>query len=240
MIFFLGHQPTPQEAALELIQDWDIVHKPHIILDAAFGSLQLGEKFQEANFLFTMGVNRARKEGWLFGLMEKHLCKGEGRVMVNKDKIKASVFFDNKMHCVITNAWKENGGDDDEMSEESEESEENEDEIDEEESNNNGDDDDNDDNNEGNDVEDHPGAEWEIIEVNKRMMKGKITYFNVLWSTEEETWEIFSSFVDETRVSQAFLQFANESDWNEGLNKWNVEKLKKLCISLGDGLSRSM
>ena len=56
--------------------------------------------------MFTMGINRARKEGWIFEQMGRHLCRGEGRVMGDKNGVLASIFYDNKMHSVITNAWK--------------------------------------------------------------------------------------------------------------------------------------
>ena len=57
-------------------------------------------------FTFTMGINRSRKDGWIFDQMERFLSRGEGRVLLNKDGVAASLFYDNKMHAVITNAWK--------------------------------------------------------------------------------------------------------------------------------------
>jgi hypothetical protein len=57
-IFSLEHEPTPKEAALELVQRWNDVRKPHLVLDAAFGSLSLGSTLTELGFLWSMGANR--------------------------------------------------------------------------------------------------------------------------------------------------------------------------------------
>lgn len=223
-----GHQPTPKEAAKELITLPGTVQKSHIIMDAAFGSLELGIFFTEQGYLWTMSVNKQTQTKWLWEEMAKNICKGEGRVMMNKDGVVASLFSDNSNHTVYSNSWKKQAPADSQLLQNRPND-----------SNNSNESDDS-------DLEttaqehrnEHQGAEWEVSKILDRKLRGNILVYNTLWSTEETTWEIFSSFIDEDRFSQAFLQFANERDWMVGFSGFKLEKLKKICTFLG--ISRSM
>jgi hypothetical protein len=118
----LGHQPTPREAAKELIDGWNTEFKPHMVLDAAFGSLELGKFLHNKGYIYTMGVNTGNQNKLPWDEMKKGLAYQEGRVMKNKDGVLASIFMDNKHHTVFTTGWEM---DEEEQEEEEENEEEN-------------------------------------------------------------------------------------------------------------------
>jgi hypothetical protein len=223
---------------MELVENFSRPERPHIIMDAAFGSMALGGVLSGKGFTFTMGINRARKDGWLFNEMERFLSRGEGRVMVNKDGVAASLFYDNKMHTVLTTAWmkqRENdSGESDNEGRIESENEENNSEM-------SGSVEDIEEEVEGEEDEEveHPGAEWVIATIQTRKKaKNKGFVYEVLWSTDETTWEPFCNLVDDNNINQSFIQFANEDDWKEGFSEWTLKRLHTLCAAYG--ISRSM
>lgn len=241
LIFFIGHQPTPFEAGKELIENWPYEDKPHVVMDAAFGSLKMASVCSEKGFLFSLSTNSGVQEKWLWDCLKSGLCYREGRVHRNENGVIASVYYDNKAHCILTNAWKQpNGGRLSSGEDEDKESGDEEEEISEEVDNNE----------EGgesmsedevSDVrkkkkmrqDEYEGAEWVVTRILERKEKSTGTTYKTMWSTEEETWENFSSFVDVGVVSQHFLQFATENDWMTGFRPWSLQKLREMCVSLG-------
>lgn len=175
-----------------------------------------------------MSVNQQNQTRWLWSEMSKNICKGEGRVMMNKDGVVASLFSDSKNHTVYSNSWKKTSSNRPTIQQSEAKSDhqnsQNESSESESESDRSGD--------------EKEGAEWEVKKILERKKEGKGYKYKTLWSTEETTWEIFSSFVDEERFSQPFFQFATETDWNCGLVTFSQQKLK--CIATFLGLSRCM
>jgi hypothetical protein len=142
-----------------VLERWNLTKKPHILLDAAFGSMDQALQLKKMGFCFTMGMNRGNQLPWLWPFMEDDLCKGEGRVMMNKDGILASIHMDNKAHTVLTNSWKvlANRRDDDDDDDDDGD-----------------DDDDNDDVSDDEDKDkDGPDKEWKVSKLDGRKMKGK-------------------------------------------------------------------
>lgn len=226
-IFFLGHQPTPKEAAKELVSTLNITERSHLILDAAFGSLDLGKFYSDAGYLYTMSVNKQSQTRWLWAEMSKNICTGEGRVMMNKNGVVASLFSDSKNHTVYTNSWKIASSNDDsgQISSSESRSDRSESEGDEKES--------------GDDIsEGHEGAEVVVKKILEKRGAGPTAKYRTQWATDEITWETFSSFVDEDRFCQPFFQFATEADWKDGLQTFPQLKLKNMAIFLG--VARSM
>jgi hypothetical protein len=77
------HQPSPREACKEIISSWDGVTNRHIVLDAAFGSLELGKFLSQHKLTYTMSVSSSTVDRWLWDEMMHNLCTGKGRVMRN-------------------------------------------------------------------------------------------------------------------------------------------------------------
>ena len=208
------------------------------MLDAAFGSLQLGSYLSSKGFLWTMGVNTYSQEKWIWDNLKAFLIKGEGRVIINREGVLASIFLDNKAHAVFSNSWikRENTGQEEELLAELESDEE----IDKDEDEKN--DSDNDkrgSSSDGEQVQDkHEGAEWVVTRIEARKQQKGIWKYKTIWSTDEVTWETFGSFIDLGVVSQEFLQFANENDWKCGFQSWSMQKIKDFCSKMG--ISRSM
>lgn len=226
-IFFLGHQPTPKEAAKELVSTLNITERSHLILDAAFGSLDLGKFYSDAGYLYTMSVNKQNQTRWLWAEMSKNICTGEGRVMMNKNGVVASLFSDSKNHTVYSNSWKIASSNDDsgQISSSESRSDRSESEGDENES--------------GDDIsEGHEGAEAVVKKILEKRGAGPTAKYRTQWATDEITWETFSSFVDEDRFAQPFFQFATEADWKDGLQTFTQPKLKNMANFLG--VARSM
>lgn len=201
-------------------------------MDAAFGSLKMGYYLKSEGFLFTLSMNQGTQIPWMWHFLKKGLCKQEGRVMVNSDGILASLFYDNKCHTVITNAWQS------EIMEESE----NDDDEEEKSDNNIFGDDENEEETQSiegigsnnSDIE----KEYEVREILGQKNDVVGVLYKTLWSDGQTSTEPFSSFVDIGQTSQIFLQFANARDWENGLKRFSQEKLKQMCAA--EGKSRSM
>lgn len=204
-----------------------------MIMDAAFGSLEFGQFLSSKGYKFTLGMNRGRKDGWIYDILENGLIKGEGRVAINSKGIIASLYSDNKAHTVITTAWKETGTNTTQQHQRSTEEE-----SDDDHSSNVSDD-----NSLGSEERvsnrrenesDHPGAEWTVVKIlERRTTKSRAFQYKVLWSTDETTWEPFYCFVDSKDVSLPLIQFAQEEDWINGFSGMTLPNLQTLCGNRG-------
>lgn len=228
-IFCLEHEPTPKEAALELVQRWNDVRRPHLVLDAAFGSLSLGSTLTELGFLWSMGANRGTQLPWIWPCMENNLCKGEGRVMMNKDGVIANLFLDNKAHTLFTNSWQLTGVE--EVMSEGEHSESKEESSDKTDVRSEGE-------VQRGKEKDLRSEEWEVTSIDERKVRNHRVLYKTCWSGDVYTWEPFGSFVDLDRISAIFLTFSDANDWRNGFKGFNTDKLKAMCNSVG--ISRSM
>lgn len=215
----IDHQVTPIEAAKELLLFEGLLERPHIILDAAFGSQKLGKFLSDHGYLYTMGVNRHIQDKWLWEEMKSGLCRGEGRVMLNNSGMIASLYYDNEDHSVFTNSWQKKtnivtlhqGTDSHNASSSSEESSEEED--------NNGSD-------------NISELEESVRNIIKRKQSGNRILYKVAWSRGDTTWEPFSAFVDSDKICQEFIQYATEVDWRTGFALYKTDELKEIAKSL--------
>jgi hypothetical protein len=219
----------------EFINRWTCVSRPTITLDAAFGGLDLAKFLQTEGFTFLISVNQHVQNKFFWAEMKYALANGQGRVMVNRDDIIASIFFDNNFHTVLTNNWylDENSGNNTIMIDQVD------DEICLSLSNNSSIEDSTSSSISDEGENDHPGVvEYAVDRILCRKKISDYYHYQTLWSTGETTHVPFSCFVDEDRVSLAFIQYAVESDWNTGFQHFTKLKLQRICTFRG--ISKSM
>lgn len=195
-------------------------------MDSAFGEVALCDWLNDRGYLYTMGANKQTCTSWLWKEMVRGLCKGQGRVMKNKSGIIASLFVDNEVHTVYSNAWNQKT-----LTNQSEESSkfdsgnssELEKSIDHEMSES--------------DREDDCDAEVTVEKILERRKKGTgWWYYKTVFSDKDVKWIPFDNFVDTTSVSSAFIQFASKEDWMEGLRAYSKAALME--IAQNNGLRR--
>jgi hypothetical protein len=80
------------QAATRIIERGIYPKNTNIVMDAAFGSLEIIEKAATKGINITASVNTGVQQKWFWDLMRTGLSDGEGRVMANGKGITASIF----------------------------------------------------------------------------------------------------------------------------------------------------